>query len=127
MADQLNLAALALLPDTVKRKILQSVDASAAHASQQQQQQQQEHHVIDRHAGTAAVADATVNAVRSRAVQLPALGTAGACVVDNVLLSSEAQVLNGSCWPCRICTCQACRTCNIQQMRLQTLSMYLEP
>jgi hypothetical protein len=100
MADQFDLAALALLPDTVKRKILRSVGTSSADAPQQQVPQQPLH--VHEHAGTAAVAGEVVSAVRRRAVQLPALGTARACVVDNVLSASEAQVM----WAAAACAAE---------------------
>lgn len=91
MADQIDLAVLAVLPDTVKRKILQNVGTREAHAPEQQLPQQQAL-AAHQQAGTAAAAEQVVSAVRSRTVQLPGFATAGACVVDNVLSLQEAQV-----------------------------------
>lgn len=104
MADQFDLAALALLPDNVKRKIFHNVGKTDTHSPQQQvpQQQPQQRHAPAR---TASVAGEAVSAVRGRAVQLPAIGSAGVCVVDDVLSITEAQVG----WTAAVAACRAVR------------------
>jgi hypothetical protein len=90
MADQIDLAVLALLPDTVKRKILGNVHTSDPNLSLEQAREQQPSTPDHQAAG---VAEEVVSAVRSRAVRLPTFTAAGSCVVDNVLTLQEAQVM----------------------------------
>jgi hypothetical protein len=90
MTDQIDLAVLALLPDTVKRQILGNVHTIDPNLSLQQPVEHQPSK-LDQQA--AAVAEEVVSAVRSRAVRLPTFTPSGSCVVDNVLTLQEAQVM----------------------------------
>lgn len=82
MGDHVDLAALAaLLPDTLKRKIINTIEPAPEQEHEPQLQQEQ----------SATGSDGLINSICSRAVHLPSLA-AGACVLDRVLSQAEAKV-----------------------------------
>lgn len=110
--QQLDFDRLSLLPDTVKRKILSSLDPGQAPAVRCTAGAAQQQFCRSTGTSTAKCSDTPRywSDISGRCVLLPHLGSAGACIVDGVLSSTEAVV-------------SACASlCHVDAARLQTAS-----